>query len=123
LEFRLGGREVYIEVQYVRWLETVQDRNTGDIREGTGVFGKMLEEFCDGEEDSRIVFFDGPMLFDAEYAGVDWFVDIVGAEMAFGDKFLTEADPAVAVDAGAFEESVFFDVVPAYFVGAFHASG
>ena len=83
---------------------------------------EMLEEFRDREENRCVVFFDRAMFFDAEYARVYRLVDIVSAEMAFRDEFLPESDSAVAVDAGTFEEPVFFDVIPAYFVGAFDAA-
>lgn len=85
------------------------------------MFGEVLEEFRNGEEDCGVVLFDCAVFLDAEYAAVHRLVDVVGAQMAFGDELLTEADPAVAVDAGSIEEAVFFDVVPAYFVRAFEA--
>lgn len=59
------------------------------------------------------------MFLDAEDAGVHCFVDGVGSDVAFGDEALAEADPVVAVDAESVHGPVFFDVVPAYFVGAF----
>jgi hypothetical protein len=79
------------------------------------VFGEMLEEFCDGK-DGGVVLFDGAAFFDAEDAGIVGLVGRVGAEVTFGDEFLPPADTAVAVYASTVEESVFFDVVPAYFV-------
>lgn len=76
----------------------------------------------DGEEDRGVVVFDGAVLVDAEDAGVVRGFDRVGAKMAFGDELLPPAHSRVAVNAGAVEHTVFFYVVPAYFVRAFDAA-
>ena len=62
------------------------------------------------------MLFDCAVFLDAEYAGVHWLVDGIGTEMAFGDELLPETDSAVAVDACSIEETILFDLVPAYFV-------
>jgi hypothetical protein len=80
------------------------------------VFGEVLEELGDGEEDGGVVLFYCAVFFDAEDTSIQWLVHRVSTEMGFGDELLTEANPIVTVDAAGIQEAVFFDVVPAYFV-------
>ncbi len=62
------------------------------------------------------MFFDCAIFLDTEDAGVYWLVDIVGAEMAFGDELLPETNSVIDIDSGSVEQAVFLNVIPTYFV-------
>ena len=73
----------------------------------------MLEELCDGKEDSgrRALPLCGVSSMQ-KYAGIQWARPTeFGPEMGFGDELLTEANPIVTVDAAGIQQAVFFNIV------------
>lgn len=58
-----------------------------------GMSGEMREELALTKENSRVVRMGGVALLDAKQTAIDLFADILGGNMALGEKAQTKSDP------------------------------
>ena len=46
----------------------------------------------------------------------------IRSEMTFRNELLTPSNPTVSINSSLFEKSIFFYIIPAYFIRAFYAT-